>query len=191
MIRYCYSESKDMRKIIVFIVALFLIGIPFIKSVKALDNGSVTATVMAQQVAITVTDGSVAYGTVVMSGTKDTTSSGTTGVNDTQTATNTGNVAEDFVIKGLSSAAWTLSATAIGAETYMHEFCIGSGGNPDPCDTGGTPVWTKMALTNVSLVTNVAASGIQKFDLRVDVPSSTTVSVSQSVNVTVTATASS
>jgi hypothetical protein len=49
-------------------------------------TADVTATVTVQNVSVTVSDGTVAYGTVAASGNKDTTSSGT---DDSQTATNT------------------------------------------------------------------------------------------------------
>jgi hypothetical protein len=176
--------AKKNLKVFVFLLGLLLVTLfPFVNFVKAAESGSVTATVTAQQIAITVTDGSVAYGTLALSGSANTTAQSK---NDTQTATNGGNVAEDFNIKGTDSTAWTLES-AVGSEMYTHEFCIGSGGNPDPCDTGGTPVWTKLTTDDQTLVTDVAASGTQKFDLKVTVPSSTAATGAQNVNVTITA----
>lgn len=158
----------------------------FVSLTKADTTGGVAATVTAQQIAITVTDGGVAYGTLSLSGSASTIAGSK---DDTQTATNTGNVAETFNIKGANSAAWTLNTTIGTAENYVHEFCIGTGGSPDPCDSGGSVVWTPLTTSDQEMVNEVAASGTQKFDLRVTVPDETTASVAQNVNVTVTAVA--
>lgn len=165
------------------LMLLFSVLFVFTRSASAATTGSVTATVTAQNIAITVTDGSVAYGTLALGGTADTTSGSK---NDTQTATNTGNVAETFTIKGSNSASWTLSATA-GSETYKHEFCTSGGGAPDPCDS--TPSYTALTTNDQTLATGVAASGTQKFDLKVSVPTSTAATAAQNVDVTITASA--
>jgi hypothetical protein len=175
-----------MKKYFVLVFVLVLsLAFPFFsaKFLLADTTGSVTATVTAQQIAITVTDGNITYGTLALSGSASTIAGG---VNDTQTATNTGNVAETFNIKGADSAGWTLE-TAIGSEQYKHEFCIGTGGTPDPCDSGGSVVWTPLTTDDQELINEVAGSGTQKFDLKVTVPSATTQTGSQNVNVTVTA----
>lgn len=150
---------------------LFVLVTPF---VSAATSGTVTATVTAQNIAITVTSGTVTYGTVALGASKDTTA---TGLNDTQTATNGGNVAEDFTIKGTNSASWTLSATA-GSENYKHEFSTNSG-----------TLWTALTTSDQALASNVAAAGTQTFDLKITTPTSTAATSSQNVNVTVTASA--
>jgi hypothetical protein len=174
-----------MKKSVVLILAFILISsFVFVKSLRAANSGSVTATVTAQQIAITVAPGTVTYGTLALSG-----SANTTGVaNQTQTATNTGNVAETFNIKGAdSSGGWVLAGT-IGSEQYKHEFCVtGTGTPPDLCDA--TPSWVALTTSDQELVNEVAKDGTQKFDLKVTVPSSTTQSGSQNVNVTITAVA--
>ncbi len=110
------SEIKRLLKFL--IVILFVLGFVAGISVKAADTASVTATVTAQNISVTVTDGTVAYGTISLSSSKDTTTSGT---NDSQTATNNGNVTENFNIKGQDSANWTLAATA-GPDQYVLHF---------------------------------------------------------------------
>ena len=126
---------------------------------------------------MSVSDASVAYGTLTLSATENTTSGG---VNDTQTATNDGNVTEDFNISGQNSAAWTLAAT-IGADQYTHEWCTST------CDT--TPTWNNLTTSYQTLATAIATSGTQDFDLQIGVPSSSSSYTQQSVDVTVQAVA--
>jgi hypothetical protein len=55
-------------------------------------------------------------------------------VNDSQTATNDGNIAEDFNISSSNATGgtgWTLAGT-IGADQYNHSFCNTVSGSPDP-----------------------------------------------------------
>lgn len=137
------------------------------------DEVSLTITyTAAPTISVTVSDGSVGYGYISSGSTEETTSSG---LNDTQTATNNGDVAEDFSIKGQDSTNWTLGASA-GSEQYVHEFSTNSGG-----------AWTALTTSNQSLVSNVAASGTQDFDLRITPPSSTSNFTQQDVSVTITA----
>lgn len=152
--------------------------------VLAATEGSVTATVTVQSISITVSDGTVAYGTLAVNTSKDTTSGG---VNDTQTATNNGNVTEDFLIRGQNSANWTLAVVA-GVDQYIHQFCIAGTGVPDPCDA--TPTYTALTTSNQTVVNSVATSGTQKFDLKITTPTSSSVFTQQNVNVTVVAVAS-
>lgn len=154
----------------------------FASSALAANTGTVAATVTPQNISVTVSDGSVAYGTLDLSSSKDTTSSG---VNDSQTATNDGNVAEDFNITSTDATGgttWTLAAT-IGANQYKHSFCTTGGGSPDPCDA--TPTWSAMTTSYSSLASNIAASGTSKFDLKIDTPSSVSDYVQKSITVTV------
>lgn len=131
-------------------------------------------------ISITITsDGSISYGIVPVSTSKDTTSSG---LNDTQVASNNGSVAEDFNIKGQNSSGWTLAGSA-GSEQYVHAFCTTGSGSPDPCDS--SPTWTALTTSYQSLASNVAVSGNQRFDLKITMPTGTTATAQQSVDVTV------
>ncbi len=134
-------------------------------------------------ISVTVSDGSVAYGLTGTGASKDTTSSG---LNDTQVVTNTGDSAEDINIRGQNSGSWTLAATA-GAEQYVHSYCVTGSGAPDPCDTGAT--WVPMTLSYQPLATNILAAGTKRFDLRVTVPTSTATVAQQSVDITIQAVA--
>lgn len=172
---------KNQLKII-FVSFLVLAPVLSAGRVLAASTGTVAATVTPQNISVTVSDGAVAYGTLDLSSSKDTTSDGT---NDTQTATNDGNVAEDFNIRSTDATGgttWTL-AGSIGANQYKHSFCTSGGGSPDPCDA--TPTWTAMTTSYASLDTNVAAAGTNKFDLKIDTPSSSSDYVQKSITVTI------
>jgi len=147
------------------------------------SSATVAATVTAQKVSVTVSDGSVSYGTVPLSQSKDTTGA----VNDTQLITNDGNVAEDFNVRGTDSTNWALGA-AVGSDVYMHEFCTTGTGSPDLCDAGA--VWNKLTSgSETTLANNVAAAGNQKFDLKLTMPSATSNYGQQSFSVIVQAVA--
>lgn len=164
-----------------FFISLFvlslLLSLSFGVVTKAQTEGTVTATVTAQEVSVSVSDGTVEYGTLAVSTTENTAASGS--LNDTQTATNDGNVTADLEIKGQDATGgtgWTLAGT-IGADQYIHDFCI--------TDCDGTPTWTPLTTTYQTLASSVAAAGTQDFDLRLSMPSSTTDYVQKSVDVTV------
>lgn len=145
--------------------------------VKAADTASVTATVTVQNISVTVTDGTVAYGTLGQNSTKNTCT-----LTDTQTATNNGNVTENFNIKAIADAStpdWTIGATA-GSNIYTHKF-----------STATCPTFTGTALTTSyqTLATGKAVSGTQTFDLEINTPNPSTVYTQQSVDVTVQAVA--
>lgn len=148
----------------------------------AASTGTVATTITPQKISVAVADGTVAYGTLDLSTSKDTTSGG---VNDTQIATNDGNVAEDFNIKSTDATGgtgWTL-AGSVGADQFKHSFCTAGSGSPDPCDTA--PTWGAMTTSYSSLSTNVAVSGTKSFDLKLDTPTSTSDYVEKSITVTV------
>ncbi|MFH1970767.1 MAG: hypothetical protein ABIJ05_00060 [Patescibacteria group bacterium] len=174
---------KKYKILSVFIITIVVFAFSFVKIARGLTEGTVNATVTAKNIACSLSNATIAYGTIALSGTQNTTAQG---LNVTSpVANNTGNVAENFLIKGTDSAAWTLELT-VGANQYVHEVCIGSGGSPDPCDTGGTPVWTKMnADTNTEFAHEVAGAGNQTFDLKISVPSSSASYDEQTVNATV------
>ncbi len=170
------------------LVFLILLLVPFLHITKALaaTTGTVAATVTPQLISVAVTDGAVAYGILDLSASQDTTSGG---LDDTQTATNDGNISQDFNIKSTDAVGgtnWTLAGT-IGADQYKHSFCTTGGGAPDPCDT--TPSYTAMTTSYASLGTSISAAGTKKFDLKLDTPSSTTDFVEKSITVTVQAVA--
>ncbi len=148
----------------------------------ASSTASVTATVTAQNISLSVADGSISYGTLALDASKSTLSGG---VNNQQTATNTGNVAIDLTIKGQNSTNWTLDSANAVQDHYVHKFCVSS------CGTEGSPTnFTALTTSYAALgAGNVSASGTQTFDLRITTPQTSSVYTSQSVDVTVQAAA--
>lgn len=168
-----------MGKFLISLGVLVLTGMCAGSLVYGASTGSVAVTVQAQSISVAVTDGAVAYGSVALSATANTTTNGT---HDSQTATNDGNQAETFNIKGQDASstgtAWTLSNTAIGTNTYMHEVCTST------CDA--TPTWRKTASGSyITLDNNKAQGGTSLFDLQISLPSSSTDVYSHAANLTV------
>ncbi len=146
----------------------------------AATEGSVSATVTPQLISLTVADGAVAYGTLDANTNKDTITLG-----DTQTATNSGNVAENFAIRSSDAVSagtnWNLEATT-GTNQYTHEF-----------STNGGAAYTFFPAdnTNTTLVNGVAVGGNQSFDLRIKTPVTSTDTLEHTITVTVQASAAS
>jgi len=169
---------KEYWPVLLLGVVMFFL----LPGVRAADTGTVTATVTVQKISLSVADGTVDYGTLAV-GTSATTATGDgDSIDDTQTVTNDGNVTEDFDIKGQNSSAWSLQNTP-DADQYTHEFCTSN------CDS--SPTWTPLTTSYDTLATGIGASNTQDFDLRIQVPTSTTDYNAQSVDVIVLATAGS
>ena len=168
---------KPLATISIFsLVSLFLVN-----NVFAADSATVTATITAQSVSVSVSDGTVTYGTLTTGTSEDTTSGG---LNNTQTASNDGNITEDINIRGQDSVNWTLSATS-GADQYVHEFC-----KVDTGDCDGTPTWAALTTSNQTLKLSLVSSGTYDFDLKITTPSTSTNFTQQSVDVVIQASAS-
>lgn len=150
----------------------------FVAPVLAADTATVTATVTAQNISVSVADGTISYGIMALNTSKDTTAGS---LNDQQTATNNGNVAEDFNIRGQNSAAWTLGATA-GSEQYTQKFCLAT------CTTYPTN-YTALTTGYQTLANSVATSGTSAFHIGLTTPTATSTYTSQSVDVIVQAVA--
>ena len=164
-----------MKSLIASIAILGLVGMVVGIAVQGAETASVAATATVQNISVSVSDGTVAYGTLAINTTKSTLVGE---LSDLQTATNDGNVNENFNIRGQNSVNWTLSASA-GANQYVHKFSSDSG-----------IIWT--ALTTPSyqtLASGKAPSGTQTFDLQITTQTSSTNYTQQSVDVTVQATA--
>lgn len=160
-------------KILLFIFVNFiLLAIIFTRYAYAGTTATVAATVTVQNISVSVTDGSVAYGNLATNS-----SAGTNGT-DTQTATNNGNVAEDLTIKGQNSANWTLDTANSTTDHYIHKFCTSS------CASAPTN-YTALTTSYQALASNVAANGTQTFDLYITTPQTSSVFTQQSVDVTV------
>lgn len=167
---------KRYAKLYLVLFIFFLCGF-FIQTANGATTGIVTATVTAQNVSVTVSDGTISYGTLSLNA-----SQGTVGLTDTQTVTNNGNIAEDFTIKGQNSTNWTLDTTNVTLDHYIHRFCTTSCSSPPTS-------YTALTTNYQTLATNIAASGTSPLDLYITTPQTSSVYTSQSVDVTVQATA--
>lgn len=156
------------------LLAVMLIG----QYVLAADTATVTATVTVQNISVSVADGTVAYGTLGQNATADTEPA------DGQTATNNGNITENFNIKGSTSTNWTLGATA-ASDVYVHKFCNDT---DNDCTTPPTN-YTALTLNYQTLDTAITTSGTVLFQLQINTPNPSTVYTEQSVTVTVQAVA--
>lgn len=164
------------------IIYILLNYFTFLSFTKAASTGSVSATVTAQNISLSVASGTVAYGTLGIGSSKDTTLNG--GNHNSQTITNTGNIAETFNIKGINSTSagigWTL-ASVPGVNTYAHKFCNTN------CDS--SPTWTALTLNYATLSVGISSGATAPaFDLEIFTPTSTTDFNQQTVDVTVQAT---
>lgn len=162
------------KRILALVGVVALVGL-LLPAVVLSAEDTVTCTVSAFLVSVTVTDGDVAYGALEVGTTKSTLAAE---LDDIQTATNDGTVVEDFNIKSSNaigaSQNWTLVTGTPGLNEFKHEFSTNS-------SFPGT------ALTNsyTSLATNVGTSGSQTFDLQITMPSSTTDYLEHTITVTV------
>ncbi len=162
------------KKFIASFGVLGLVGTLVAYSVAfAASTATVTATVTVQNISLSVSDGTVAYGTLASNTTKSTCGDE---LNDAQTVTNDGNVAETFNIKGQNSANWTLGATA-GSDQYVHKFQNGA------CATAAIFSGTALTTSYTTLASNIAASGTVTLNTQINTPNPSTVFTSQSVDV--------
>lgn len=174
MIRLSLNKKNTWLLVLPLLCSLF--SLFFVNIAHAANTATVTSTVTVQNVSVSVSSGTVSYGTLATN-----TSAGTNGSN-TQTVTNAGNVAEDFNLKGQNSANWTLAGSA-GTDAYSHKFCTSTCGS---APTNYTALTTSYAALGSG---NVAASGTQTFDLYITTPTSSSVFTQQSVDVIVQAVA--
>ena len=121
-------------------------------------------------ISVIVSDGAVAYGTLLQNAT-----SSTITLSDTQIVTNNGTVPETFNVMGSTSTNWTLGATA-GTDIYVHKFCTSTCAAPP---TNYTALTTSYQTAN----TNVAINATTTLDLMINTPNPSTSYATQSVDV--------
>jgi hypothetical protein len=163
-----------MKSLIATLCTLGVVGMVIGVAVWGASEATITATVTVQNISLSVTDGSIAYGVLPTGYSKS-----TCDLSDTQTVTNNGNVAEDFSIKGKDSQNWTLADTA-GTDQYVHKFATSS------CPwTSGTALTTSYQ----TMATNIPVNGSVTLNLQITTPTSTNSYTEQDVSVTVMAAA--
>lgn len=168
-----FKKIFTMAFLSLFVLMFYYSGVLFAQE-------TIGATVTAQNVSITVTNGNVAYGILTLNTSRSTTG-GTNLVGTVPSIQNTGNVDISLGVIGTNSASWTLAGTN-GSDTYVHTFCASSCTNPP---TNYTP----LTLSAQTLVGSLPPTESQTLDLRITTPTSTAAFTQQTVNVTVQASA--
>lgn len=147
----------------------------FVANRVGITGVAIDTLVSGTTISVSVSDGAVSYGALVVNTEEDTTA---TGVNDTQTATNDGNVTEDFNIRtsiATGGTTWSVGSTA-GSDSYVHSFSTNSGSSWEILD---------VADAYETLSTAVSSSGTQDFDLKIGTPTSVSDYVQKTITVTV------
>ena len=176
---------KNIKGLIASIAIVGLVGLVVGVSVKGATEDTVSATVTPKLITVTVTDGSVDYGTLGLDTTKNTALlndpanlEGMTPV-QTQTATDGSNVDVALNIKSSDAVGgtnWDLVAATGVQDKFVHKF-----------KGGDATVWTQLPVDNVSYATlaaSPAASSVD-FDLQITTPTATTDHVQKIITVTV------
>ena len=168
-------KEKSFLIFFAFVVLTLIASVAL--GVTAATEATVTATVSAQNIAVTVDDGSITYGTIGVGSSTDTT---TSDLNDSQTVVNEGNVTQNFNIRGQNSTSigigWTLASSPATNE-YAHRFCTSG------CDA--SPSWTALTTSPQTLFSGKGVGTSTPFDLQLQAPTTTTDYEEQSVDVTV------
>ncbi len=164
------NSQPAMLKELTLILFLGLVGVVMHLGVKAAED-TVTATVTAEQVSLSVDPGTISYGTLSVGTTEN-----TVGLGQSQAVINTSNVDIDLELKGQTSAEWGLSDTA-AEDVYVHEYCYE--------DCSGTATWYALGTGYTAAISTVAAGTTTPFDFQIHMPSATTASETQNVDVTI------
>jgi len=135
------------------------------------SEGTVNITCTPGYLALTVSPGDVAFGTVGLGETNQTTG-------DAINATNTGTVTGDMNIKAFNTNDWTLTYTNATGGLSGEQFFLNEN------ETGNYGIWTPINLTYSTLATGVAVDGSTLFDLKIGVSGNTAATAAQTTNVT-------
>ena len=165
------------KSLVVHLVASILSVILICLPVLAVDTNSIGATVTAQNISVViVSDGSVPYGNVALSGQK---SSGD--VSDNQSAVNNGNITEKFNIKTSnatsSGGTWTIGSATGSQDIYMHQFAT----------TTLFRTWAA-ADTYTAATGSIPVNATTTINLQIGIPSSVSEYSAKTISVTVQAT---
>lgn len=149
------------------------------QSLAWFDNLNLDVTTVT--ISVSVSDGVVSYG-IMPANTSKSTLPGE--LNDMQTATNNGDVTENFNIKGQDASGggctWTLAGTA-GNNQYIHQFC-----NDTDLDCTSPPTnYTALTTNYQALDTGIVVSGTVDFQLRLTTPNPSSCYGQQLVEVTI------
>ena len=189
---------KKRRKILGVALVLSLVALLLPATIFADDEGTVSCTVSGKLISLTVTDGSIVFGILDLSTTKNSAfydltnnANGMTPA-QTQTITNTGSVAEDFNMKtshAIGGTQWTLHATTPAADVFTYGYLVSDTAYDGTAAIGAFTKWaTADSYVAEAGGDNVEASGTKKLELEIGMPTSTTDGVLKTITVTVQAT---
>jgi len=161
-----------MKSIITTVCILSLFGSLIGMTIWGAATSTVSCTVTAKNISLSVTDGSVAYSTLDLNSTTT-----TIVLVDTQVVSNDGNVTEDINVKSSDAAggtSWNLAAAA-GSDEYLHRFST---------TTGST--WVSFAVDHAysTLETGIAVSATTSLDLYIHTPTASTDYTEKTITIT-------
>ena len=181
------------KRVFTLIAVLILVGALVPAVVFAAETGTVTCTVSAVLVSVSVAPGTVGYGTVNLGTVKNTAQFGSFNPNgsstpQTQNITNTGSGTQNYNIKSSNaigvSQNWTLGAAA-GDHTYTHAALPLT----DSAYTGGAIGTFSITMTTadsyVSLESSVAKDAVKYLELEIGMPTATTDLGTHTITVTI------
>ena len=139
------------KQFIASLCILAVVGVAVGTGAQGADEGNVAATVSVKEISLTVSPGTVDYGTLAFTDNASTAA-------DYFTATNAGNVSADFSVRGadatVTGGPWDIVTSITDVDQFKHSV------------TGDTPAITEQFLTDTSAswASNITASGgTQKF----------------------------
>lgn len=179
------------REILALVAVVALLGLLVPVAVFSAES-TVTCTVSAFLVSLSVDDGSVDYGVLALNQDRNTAlydiaPDNPNGMDppQTQTITNTGTVQEDFRVKtsnAIGATDWTLDLFK-GADTFTHEYHWGTS-QYDGLGSIGFQQWTAANSYLVAGV-DVLPGHVRYLDLQIGMPMSVTDYGSHNITVTV------
>ena len=155
------------------VVAIFLLAVIWGQSARAADTATVSATVTATNLAVSVTDGSITFGSVAL----NTATSTATYDDQTQTVSNDGSNAVINVKSGNATGGttWTLGTSA-GSDIFKLEVSTTTGSTYMTFQA--TDTYLTASSSSVSLTSGA-------FDFRFTTPTVSTDFVQKSLTITV------
>ncbi len=135
------------------------------------SEGTVNITCTPGYLALTVSPGDIAFGTVGLGETNQTTG-------DAINVTNIGTLTANFNIWAFNTTDWTLTYANATGDLDGEQFFLNEN------ETGNYGIWTPINLTSSVLATSVAVDDSALFDLKIGVSGDTVATTAQTTNVT-------
>ena len=174
MNKYILSLTRNSHLFVIIsgVTAISILFVFWGFSARAAETGIVTATVTATNLAVSVSDGSIAFGSVALD-----TATTTAGHSDTQVVTNDGSTAQMNVKSGNATGGttWTLGTDA-GSDIFKLEVSTTTGSSYMTLQAADTYLTASSSMT--SLLTD-------NLDFQFTTPTVSTDFVQKSVTITV------